>query len=48
MGLEMFVTDKVRYFNGPRLLASSLLPTLSMFCLMSLGGSADIFQIFHI
>ena len=24
MGLEMFVTDKVRYFNGLRLLASSL------------------------
>ena len=24
MGLEMFVTDKVRCLNGPRLMASSL------------------------
>ena len=46
MGLEMFVSDKVGYLHGPRLLASRLLPTPSMFFFVSLGrGSADVFKI---
>lgn len=47
MGLEIFVTDKVRYLNGTRLKASSVLPSLSMFCLVSPGGSADVLEIFQ-